>query len=156
MDLVKRRREGGLMGRRNEGGLLRLQDEMNDLFDRFFGWWGSPTTELVGQWWPVLELAEKEDHVIVRAEMPGLKREDIDVSVHGNVLTLSGEKKEEAEPREGACYCSERRYGSFRRDITLPAEVDADKVEATYKDGVLTLTLPKVEEAKTKKIAIKS
>lgn len=148
MDLVKRRR--------NEGGLLRLQDEMNDLFNRFFGWWGGTTAELAGQWWPALELSEKDDHVIVRAEMPGLNSEDIDVTVHGNILTLSGEKKEEAEQREGMRYCSERRYGSFRRDITLPADVDADNVEATYKDGVLTLTLPKVEEAKTRKIAVKS
>jgi len=88
--------------------------------------------------------------------LPGMKREDIDVALDGNTLTLSGERKQEEEKREGESYRSERYFGRFQRSITLPTEVQANKIEAAYKDGVLTVTLPKSEEAKPKQIPVKA
>ena len=101
-------------------------------------------------------MAEHDDAIVVKAELPGLNPDDIEVSVHGNTLTLSGEKKESSEDKGDNYYHVERRYGRFHRDVLLPAEVDAEKVEANYKDGVLTITVPKTEEAKPKKIKITS
>jgi HSP20 family protein len=97
---------------------------------------------------------EDKDSVIVRAELPGMKKEEIEVSLHDGALTLSGERKSEQHSEEGEAYRSERFFGRFQRTVTLPAQVAADKVKAQYKDGVLTITLPKAEEAKPKHIDI--
>lgn len=150
MALVRRRE------RQQGAPLARFQDEMNDLFGRFFEDWPLAGLSRNGSWFPALDIAEREDAVVVKAEIPGMKREDLDISVQDNHLTLSGEKKESEEHTEGEYYHSERRYGTFRREIPLPRGVDADNVEATYQDGVLTVTLPKSEEAKPRKIEIKS
>lgn len=148
-----------LVRRRNQqqtAPLTRLQDEVNDLFGRFFDDLPLAGLSRTGAWLPALDVSEREDAVVVQAEIPGMKREDLDISVQDSHLTLSGEKKESEEHKEGEFYHSERRYGTFRREIPLPVGVDADNVEATYRDGVLTVTLPKSEEAKPRRIEIKS
>jgi len=142
-----RKREHG------RGELARLHDEMDDLLRSFFEPWEMP---LWGRGrWPVIDIAEKDDKFLVKAEVPGCKAGDIDISVHGNMLTLSGEKKQEEEREEKGYYHIERSYGSFRRDLNLASDVDPDKIEAVCKDGVLTLTLPKTEKAKPIKVKVK-
>ena len=146
MALVPARKRG-----RNE--MARLHDEMDNLLGRFFGDWEWPI--LAHTHWPALGVAESENNYVVKAEVPGCKADDIDISVHGNVLTLSGEKKGEKEQKEKGYYHVERSYGSFRRDINLGGDVDTEKIEAACKDGVLTVTLPKSEKAKAIKVKVK-
>ena len=105
---------------------------------------------------PRLEVEEDENEVRVRAEIPGIKREDLHVELRDGVLTLRGEKKDEHEGKDGGRHWSERVYGSFARRISVPAYVDAEKIQATYKDGILSLSLPKTEQAKPKQIEVKS
>ena len=108
-----------------------------------------------GAWGPVVDVIEDDDNVVIRANLPGMEKDDIDLSVVGDTLTLKGEKKQESEVKEGNYYRIERSYGLFQREIPLPSAVDADKVEASYKDGVLEVKLPRKEGAKAKKISIK-
>jgi HSP20 family protein len=139
---------------REQGALARLHNEMDDLFRGFFHDWDLPA--LGRGRWPALDIAETENELVVKAEVPGCKAEDIDISIHGNMLTISGEKKEEKEEKKKDYYHVERSYGSFKRDLTLGSDVDPAKIEATCKDGVLTVTLPKSEKAKPTKIKIKA
>jgi HSP20 family protein len=132
----------GLVGL-NFGRLSNLQDELDRLFE-------SPLTG----WAPALDVHEDKDSFIVRTELPGLKREDIEVSLHDGALLISGERKAEAKQEGVEVHRQERCYGKFQRALTLPTPVAADKIKAQYKDGVLTVTLPKVEEAKPKPIDI--
>lgn len=111
--------------RRPSNDLARLHGEIDDLFGSLFR--GLDVPFLTHKHWPAIDVAEQEDAVVVRAEVPGCKAEDIDISVYGNTLTISGEKKEEKEEKDKGYYHVESSYGSFRRDITLPAEVDTDK-----------------------------
>ena len=104
-------------------------------------------------WSPALDLYQNNDNVIAVAELPGMRREDIQISLHDGTLTISGERKRESSNGEKA-ERTERYIGTFRRSITLPARVDANKVTATYRDGILTVTLPKAEEAKPKQIQV--
>jgi len=131
--------------------LARLHHEMDDLFNSFFGGW--PTYE--HKLWPAIDVADDENAVVVKAEVPGCKADDIDISVHGNTLTISGQKKQEEEKKEKGYYHLERSYGSFRRDLSLPTDVDTSKIEANCKDGVLTVTLAKAERARLVKVKIK-
>jgi len=147
MDLVPFRRRRG-------GGLARLHEEFDDLFRRFFGDWSPLLAE--GAWAPELDVAEHPDKVVVKVDLPGVKNEDIEISVQGNTLIIGGEKKEQTEDRGEGYHHVERRYGSFHRTITLPAGVDPDKIEATYRDGVLSVTLPKDEATKAKRIKVKA
>lgn len=105
-------------------------------------------------WAPAIEVYEKEDKFVIKAELPGMKEEDIDVSVEGETLTITGERKAESEVKEENYYLCERSYGSFSRAIALPSGVDAKKIGASYEDGVLEVTLPKTAEVKPKKIAV--
>lgn len=132
--------------------LARLHRDMDDLFGSFFGDWPilSPRTA-----WPAIDIADSENEITVKAEVPGCTAKDIDISVHGNTLTISGEKKAEEEKKEKGYYHIERSWGGFRREIGLPNDVDANKVEALCKNGVLTITLPKSEKAKTMKVKVK-
>ncbi len=134
--------------------LARLHREMDDLFRNFFGDWDSPLAHPVA--WPAVDIAENDNEIIVNAELPGCKAEDIDIAVQGNTLTISGEKKEQHEKKEKGYYHVERAYGSFRRELNLPAEVDTSKIDATCKDGVLTVRLPKAEQAKAVKVKVKT
>ena len=136
---------------RNELG--RLHDEVDNLFHNFFGNLSWPTLE--HRRWPAIDIVENENDFVIKAEVPGCKAGDIDISVQGNILTISGEKKAEKEKKEkGYCHV-ERSYGSFRRDLTLSAGLDSDKIEANCKDGVLTITLPKSEKTKPVKVKVK-
>ncbi len=135
------------------GRLSSLRDELDRLFE-------SPWTELartsqlLSGWTPALDIHEDKDNFIVRAELPGMKREEIDVSLHDGALSISGERKLEQKFEEAEVYRTERFFGKFQRTVSLPAAVAADKVKAQYKDGVLTITLPKTEEAKPKQIDV--
>jgi HSP20 family protein len=145
--LPVRRRE------RDRGSLTRLHNEMDDLFRGFFDDCDAPLWRR-GQW-PAIDIAENENDFVIKAEVPGCKAEDIDISVHGNTLTISGEKKKEESKEGKGYYHMERSYGCFRRDLNLAAEIDPAKIEATCKDGVLTLMLPKSEKAKAVKVKVK-
>ena len=107
-----------------------------------------------GFWAPLLDLEETRDEVIVQAELPGLKKEEIKLQVEGDLLVLSGERKAESESKEKTVHRLERVYGQFQRVVQLPAEVDGGRATAAYEAGVLTVRLPKREEAKPKEIAI--
>lgn len=137
---------------RNRGELARLHNEMDDLFDGFFRGLDRPFGYHA---WPALDVAEQDDAIVVRAEVPGCKADDIDISVYGNTLTISGEKKETKESKDKGYYHTESMYGSFRREVNLPAEVDPAKVEATCKDGVLSIHLPKSAKSKAVKVQVK-
>ncbi len=143
---------------RGNGGIRRLRDEVDQLFDSFFGSpresdWTLPAA--AGGWAPEIEVLEGDKEITVRAEIPGLDAKDVDVSISGNRLTLSGEKKESAEERKGGYYHSERRYGYFHRTIELPAGTKAEQVTAEVDKGVLTLRIPKAEAAGVQRIPIK-
>ena len=139
--------------KRNRNDLTRLHGEMDDLFDSFFRGLGRPLTGYKA--WPTIDVADKDDAVVVRAEVPGCKAEDIDISVYGNTLTISGEKKLSEEKKEKGYYHVESTYGSFRRELTLPTDVEQDKIDAVCKDGVLSITLPKAAKAKAIKVKVK-
>jgi HSP20 family protein len=134
--------------------LINLREEINRLFDLPSGDLGRQT-EFFNGWTPAVDLYEDKDHLYVRAELPGLKKEAIDVSVHDGVLSISGERGLEEPKEEQESYRSERFVGRFHRTVTLPKPVNVDQVKASYKDGVLTVTLPKTEEAKPKQIEVK-
>lgn len=106
------------------------------------------------EWVPAIDMYEKNDKYMVKAEVPGMKEEDVDVSVVGDRLTIRGEKKAESEVKEGDYYRSERSYGSFFRSIDLPADADPGKIEASYDDGVLEVTIPKTAAVKPKKVKV--
>jgi len=137
---------------RNE--LARLHRDMDDLVSSFFG--GRPLTLWSErEFWPAVDISEDESSITVKAEVPGCKPEDIDISVQGNILTISGEKKYEEEKKEKGYYYAERSFGSFRRELPLGSEVDASKIDASYKNGILTILLPKSERAKAVKVKVK-
>jgi HSP20 family protein len=135
-----------------------LRDQVDNLFNMAFGRLaganGENSSPLMEGWFPAVDVYEDKDSLMVKAELPGLKKEDIEISLHDGYLNLSGERKHE-EKREGAqLYRSERWVGRFQRSISLPCGVEADKITATYNEGVLTVSLPKAEEAKPKHIPI--
>lgn len=134
--------------------LLRLQREMDSLFDEFFE--RTPVRRELTEfdWYPSVDISESEDEVKVEVDLPGMKKEDIDVNIDGNLLTIKGERKREEETEEEGYYRSERSYGTFQRTFTLPSKIDTEEVKANFKDGVLRLSLPKLEESEGKKIEI--
>jgi HSP20 family protein len=117
-------------------------------------WWRVPSDEMA--WLPPLEMYEKGDKIVVRAEIPGMKEEEIDISVEDNILTVKGEREAESEVKDEDYYRCELSYGRFSRSVALPSKVQAEKVDASYDNGILEITLPKVPEAKPKKIAVKA
>jgi HSP20 family protein len=129
-----------------------LRDPLSRLFDLAFP---TRTAESLSDWTPALDAHEDKDKYVISLDVPGLKKEDINVSVHEGVLTVSGERKSEKEVTEGTLHRSERFYGKFSRSVSLPSEVRADKVSATYKDGILTVDIPKAEAAKPKTVEVK-
>lgn len=134
--------------------VMSFRDEMDRLLDDFYGRMAQPGESANGKWLPVMDVSETEDSVIACLELPGLKKEDIRVSVHDDILTVSGEKKQEKTEEGENVRRVERSYGFFKRTVSLPAQVDADKVKAAFKDGVLKVTLPKLESEKPKEIQI--
>lgn len=105
-------------------------------------------------WMPSIDVFEKDNKIILKAELPGMKEEDIDVSVDGDMLNIRGEKKTELEVKEEDYFQCERSYGSFFRSIPLPSSVDAGKIAAEYEDGVLQITMPKIAGVKPKKVPV--
>jgi HSP20 family protein len=138
--------------------MLALRSEVDRLFDSFFrepfGAVNWPALN-PGQWSPAIDVTDNDKEVTVRAELPGIDPKDLEVSVLGNELVLSGEKKESSETKEKGCYHSETRYGSFRRMLPLPEGLDTEHVDAQYSNGVLTLHLAKTPQAATKRIEVK-
>jgi HSP20 family protein len=104
---------------------------------------------------PAIEVYEEKDDMVIKAEVPGMKKEDLEINLSGNMLTIKGEKKQEEEVKKKGYYYSERSYGSFLRTIDLPKEVQTEKARANFKDGVLEVRLPKTEEAKRKEVKVK-
>lgn len=140
--------------------LSRFHSEVDRLFEHFFDeplWGGSrfgPGLTSWSGWSPSLDVTESENEITVRAEIPGVDPKDIDISISGGTLTISGEKKEQSEERQGNRYRAERRFGSFRRSLGLPQSVDTEKIDAEYDRGVLTIHLAKSEEAVTRRIPV--
>jgi HSP20 family protein len=133
--------------------LSSLHEELDRLFNLAFPV-STRCEELLVGWAPALDLSQDKNNVSVKVELPGMKKEEINITLHEGVLTISGERKHEEEKKEGDVFRSERFFGKFHRSVALPAEVKGDKVAAAYKDGILTVTLPKAEEAKPKQIAV--
>lgn len=130
--------------------LTDLQTDLNRAFNRSLtrqdGW--------LKNFEPQVEVRDEGDHFVVHADLPGLKKEEFSIKVQGTTLTLAGERKNEKETKEKRSYYSERSYGSFVRTLEFPVEVQAEKVKASYKDGVLEIALPKAESAKAREISV--
>jgi HSP20 family protein len=126
---------------------------LRDLLDSAFQL-ASSAPDFGAGWAPSLDVFEDDSQITVQLEAAGMKKEDFDISLTDGVLTISGERKLQSEKREGESLRSERSFGAFSRSITLPSAVNAEGVKATYEDGVLTVTLPKAEEAKPRKIQV--
>ncbi|RJR41740.1 MAG: Hsp20/alpha crystallin family protein [Deltaproteobacteria bacterium] len=134
----------------------RLRREMDRLWDDFFGPGRKALRPMEMEWAPAVDVSETADLVVIKAEVPGMEAKDIDISLAADVLTIKGEKKSAREEKKENYHLVERTYGSFSRSLKLPAAVDADQIEASYKQGVLTISCPKKEEAKPKAIEIKA
>ena len=131
---------------------------MDRLFDSFFRdafSWGRPWSTVGGADLP-LDVEETDKEFLVRVEIPGVKAEDLQLSISGDALVICGEKKESEERRDKGYFYQERRFGSFRREVPLPTAVEADGVQAEYRDGVLHVTLKKAQEALPKRIPVKA
>jgi HSP20 family protein len=143
-------------------GLSRWEHEIDRIMDNFFArrmrpWWpqrwlGVREEELVA---PAVDVYEEKDDIVVKAELPGMDKDQIEVQISGSELILKGEKRKEEKVEEGNYYRVERSYGAFRRAVVLPKEVQADKVKAAFKNGILEVRLPKTAEAKTKEVKVK-
>ena len=133
----------------------RMRREMDRLWDSFFE--GKPTRRAgeEREWVPSLDISETKGDLVVKAELPGIDPKDIDISLNEGVLTIKGEKKQEKEEKEEGYHLVERSYGSFTRSIRLPREIRNEMINASYKNGVLKITLPKTEEARKKEVKIK-
>lgn len=158
-DIIPRRRsKTENLPSRPQGGMMgfdSLRREMNRLFDEFThdfwperssSFWGSQEST---SFMPEIDVKETDDTMIVTAELPGMKEDDLDIELTGESLILKGQKRQEHEEKSSEFHRMERRYGSFMRTISLPDEVDRDKVEAEFKDGVLRINLPKTEQGKS-------
>ena len=129
-----------------------LQGELNRAFDTFFGARGNDVRGR--RWIPAMDLVETDDHLVLRADLPGMSEEDIEIEIKDNVLTVSGERKAEEEKREEGYYRVERAFGSFSRSLTLPEGVKVDAVTANFDRGVLEVSVPKPEERKPQRVQI--
>lgn len=136
--------------------LWSMQREINRLFDNFFEG-GSQDDGSFGlsMWTPAVDIAEHDNEYLVKVELPGIAKDDVKITLESNVLTIRGEKKQEKNGKKGNYHRVERSYGSFQRSFTLPTSVRSDSIDAAYADGILTITLPKAEEAKPKQIEVK-
>ena len=131
--------------------LSSLRNELDRLFDLS---WSGRDSGLFSGWSPALDVFDEKDHFVVNAELPGMKKEEIELSFEDGVLSISGERKQSREKTVGETYRSERYFGKFQRSVTLQTAVDSSKISASYKDGVLSVTLPKSEAAKPKQIQV--
>jgi len=148
MKIIKRNQENPVARR-------EFRDAFADLYNRFFDDEFFSTDLLKSGWNPKIDVYEKDQNVIVKADIPGIDEKNLNVDLEANVLTVSGTKEEEHETKEKNYQRVERSYGSFCRSISLPEGIEADKVTADYKKGVLTVTIPRSKESETKKISVK-
>ncbi len=137
--------------------IFSIRDEMNRMFDRFFNRGtleddGIAMHAIV----PDVDIVEKDDAYILKAELPGVSKDDVKITLRENLLTIKGEKKKEKEEKNRNSYRSERMYGTFERTFTLPSMVRDERIQANFKDGVLTVEIPKSEEVKPKEIPVKA
>ncbi len=132
--------------------LREIEDEMESLVGRLFG--REPGFPRESIWAPVVDVKETRTDVVVKAELPEIDPREMEITVDGKLLTIKGERKSEEEKKEGNYCYSERKYGSFVRSLTLPQEVDETRTKAAYKDGVVTITLPKIKKEKTKQVKV--
>lgn len=133
-----------------------LQDEVNRLFASSFSRGGDESDLMRGAWSPQVDIFENKDQIVLEAELPGMKPEDVDISIENNVLTIRGERKFEKKDENDNFHRVERSYGSFTRSFTLPPTVSSENANAEFENGVLRLTLAKREEAKPRRIEIKA
>ena len=134
--------------------LLSIQDEMNTLFNRAYGERSGESEQRQRSWAPALDIAEQKDAYVVQVELPGVKPDELEITLEDGLLTIQGERQFTQESTEQQFHRIERRYGRFRRSITLPTQVQADAIEASFEDGLLTVRVPKAEEAKPRKINV--
>lgn len=132
--------------------LMNVQCEFDRMFDEFFG--RSLNVIDGGLWSPAVDVSEDNDNVYVAVEVPGMTKDSVKITLQDNLLTIQGEKKQETEQKGKNYHRMERSYGSFTRSFSLPTTIQADKIKASYKDGLLNITLPKAEEVKPKEIPI--
>jgi HSP20 family protein len=132
--------------------LTDIQGEVNRLFDTFLGRPTGPVAN--GRWLPAVDMFETNDELVLTVEMPGVREKDVSVSITGDLLTIKGERRWQDESKDNKFLHVERAYGQFERLVQLPMAVQGDKVKAAYRDGVLTITLPKAEELKPRDIKI--
>ncbi|KRT73098.1 MAG: heat shock protein Hsp20, HSP20 family protein [Candidatus Rokubacteria bacterium CSP1-6] len=137
-------------------GFTTLQKEIDRLFERFWEPRWDEFPALAGEWTPSLDLSETKDALVVKAEIPGIDPKEIEVSLQDQVLTIKGEKRQEKEEKDEHYFRMERSYGGFVRSIRLPVPVDGSKVSATFKNGLLTVKLPKTPAAKGTTIPVKA
>ena len=152
MNLLRGQRPG-LTAWPSFGGFLTLRNEIDRLFEAPLSELAR-TSHLLSGSTPAVDVFEDKDNFVVKAELPGMKKEDIVVSLHDDSLSISGERKNETRSEDAEVYRSERFFGQFQRTVMLPATVAAEKIKAEYQNGVLTVTLPKAEEAKPKQIDV--
>ncbi len=134
--------------------LAELQEDMNRLFDLSLARLPKDVVDFSGVWVPAMDIVDEKDKIRVKVDLPGVDKDSVDVSLEDGILTVRGERKEEKETKDKFFYRKECFYGSFERSINLPQEVDVEKAEASYKDGVLEIVLPKKEEGKRKQVKI--
>lgn len=139
------------------GDFAGLRRQMDEMLNRTLGGFASEDGETMSSWAPLMDVLEREGEIVLRAELPGLTEDDVEITVENNTLALRGEKRFEEESEEKGVYRRvERRYGSFYRSFTLPSTVDQEHIDANFHNGVLELHLPKVEQAKPRKISVKA
>ncbi|RME80475.1 MAG: Hsp20/alpha crystallin family protein [Caldilineae bacterium] len=137
--------------------LFREMAAWRNAMDRLFNELTEPSEYWTDRPWALaLDVAETEEEFVVKASLPGINPDDLEITLTDNVLTIKGEVRESKDLEEATWHLRERRYGTFQRSITLSTPVDADKIDASYTDGVLTLRIPKVEEVKPKRISVKA
>jgi len=135
--------------------LFGMQREMNRMFDNFLNGTDRGEDYALTVWSPAVDIAEHDDQYVVKMELPGVSKEEVKITLESNILTIRGEKKQEKETKKENYHRVERSYGSFQRSFTLPTTVKNDKIDASFKDGILNINLPKAEEAKPKQIEVK-
>lgn len=136
--------------------LSMLREEIDRLFESPSGALTDTSQPFMGGWWPVVDLFQDKDNLIVKVELPGMKKQDIDISLHEGVLSISGERKADEQYKDAEVHRSERFVGRFSRSVTLPSPVVGEQCAASYQNGILTVTLPKAEESKPKQIEVKA
>jgi len=136
--------------------LSSLREEIDRLFESPMAELTQSSGQFLNGWMPPVDLYEDKDNLHLKTELPGMSKDDIEISIHDGVLTLSGERKLDEKYESAETYRSERCLGRFQRTLTLPSQVNADKVKAHYQDGILTVLMPKAEESKPKHIEIKA